>query len=334
MSGRRLVFHGASRLSVEPAPDRPPAAGEVRLAPVAVGICGSDVHGYQGISGRRQPGMVMGHEAVGRVLDRAPDIADPAQGDLVALNPVVSCGVCAACRAGRDNVCAERRLYGCVPGLDGAFADAVTVRAENLVALHGPAPAEWAALVEPFAVGEHAARRASIDAGASVLVVGGGPIGIGAALAALRRDANVVVSEPDAHRRSVLTALGVDAIAPGAVPAGAADVALECVGLAATVAAALAGVRPGGHGRDGRHRRAGRVARGRAARDGGAGTAGLGGLTRADFAATAAWIDAGATDLGPVIERRVSLAELPAAFAAYAAGEERATKTVMIGAAA
>jgi 2-desacetyl-2-hydroxyethyl bacteriochlorophyllide A dehydrogenase len=326
---RRLVFHGAHSLSVETAPDRGLAVGEVRLSPVAVGICGSDVHGYQGISGRRQPGMVMGHEAVGRVLDGAPGLAP---GELVAVNPVVACGVCDRCRAGRDNLCAERRLYGCVPGLDGAFADRMTVRADNLVPLRGPAPAEWGALAEPFAVGEHAARRARIDAGTRVLIVGGGPIGIGAALAALRRAASVTVSEPDPHRRSVLSALDISSVAPEDAAAGEADVALECVGLPATVAAALAGVRAGGAV----------VMVGIAEPLVAVPVAplvmeeraliGSAVYTRADFTATAAWIDAGTVDLAPVIERRVTLDELPAAFAAYAAGEERATKTVMTGA--
>jgi L-iditol 2-dehydrogenase len=165
----------------------------------------------------------------------------------------VACGACAACAAGADNLCAERRLYGCVLGLDGAFADHVDVRAENVVALAGPAPPAWAALAEPLAVGAHAARIGGIGPGSRVVVVGGGPIGAGAAWAARRAGAReVLVSEPDLHRREVLGRLGLEAVEPSAVAPGAADVALECVGVPATVAAALEAVAPGAGGGRGR----------------------------------------------------------------------------------
>ena len=168
-----------------------------------------------------------------------------------------------------------------------------------------------------------------------MLVVGGGPIGIGAAIAALRREAGVIVSEPDAHRRAVLAALGVEAIAPEAVAAGAADVALECVGLPATVAAALAGVRPGGTV----------VMVGIAEPVVPVSVAplvmeeralvGSAVYTRADFAATAAWIDAGAIDLAPRHRApgRRSTSCRPRSRRTRRA-TERATKTLMIGAAA
>jgi 2-desacetyl-2-hydroxyethyl bacteriochlorophyllide A dehydrogenase len=330
MTQRRLILDGPHRLHVETVEPRPLAPDEIRLVPAAVGVCGSDVHGYAGVNDRRAPGTVMGHEAVGRVVEVGDDVRDLSAGTAVAVNPVLSCGACAACLGGRDNLCADRRLYGCVPGLAGGFADAMVVRRRNAVVLAGPAPLEWGALAEPFAVGVHATAVAGIGPADAVLVVGGGPIGIGAALAVHRRGARaVVVSEPDAHRREVAVALGCAAVGPENVDPAAADVAIECVGLAATPAAALEGVRRGGRV----------VMVGVAAptvavpvpdlvMDERA-LLGSAVYTHAEFEATARWIASGAVDLERVIERRVQLDALPEIFAAYAAGSERSLKTIM-----
>jgi threonine dehydrogenase-like Zn-dependent dehydrogenase len=332
VTGRRLVLDGPGRLRVEAAPQAvavPP--GHVRVAPAAVGICGSDVHGYAGTNDRRAPGVVMGHEAAGHVVALGPGVDGPPVGTPVALNPVVTCGRCPACRAGRDNLCAQRRLYGCVPELPGAFADRVDVRAANVVALRGPAPVPWAALAEPLAVGAHAVRVGGIGPADRVVVVGGGPIGAGAAFAARRAGApEVLVVEPDAHRRTVLARLGLDAVEPSAVAPEAADVALECVGVSATVAAALAAVAPG----------ATVVVVGMAAPEltvaaaalvmGERRLAGSAVYTRADFEATAGWIDAGEVDLEPLLEARVDLPGVADAFRGYADGSLRAMKTLWV----
>lgn len=331
---RQLVFDGPGRLRVQDAPRPVPRPGEVRVEVHSVGICGSDIHGYVGANDRRAPGMVMGHEVSGIVESLGDGVGGLAEGTPVAVNPAVTCGKCEFCRgSNQDQLCPERRLYGCVLELPGAFADSIVVRVENVVPLEGPAPLEWGALVEPFAVGDHGAELVGPPPPHGVLVVGGGPIGLGAALAARRRGAEpVVVSEPLAHRRAVAEALGLSTSDPTRDDRlegfGA---AIECVAAPVTLRSAIEAVRPGGSvvvvG-------LGEpviplpivpvVARERVVR-------GAFNYTRASFAAVARWVMSGEEDLSPVLESRVSLDELPGAFEGYANGSRRDVKTLYRG---
>lgn len=333
---RRLVIDGPRRLRVEEAPAPAPGPGELLVEVHAVGICGSDVHGYVGANDRRRPGVVMGHEASGVVAALGEGVDGIAVGAPVAINPAVTCGVCEHCRTpGMDQLCPERRLYGCVVELPGAFADAVAVRAENAVALAGPAPLEWGALVEPFAVGDRGAELAGPAPG-GVLVVGGGPIGLGAALSARRRGAErLVLSEPDPHRRGIAEALGLETHDPGS---GASlegfGAAIECVAAPATLATAVAAVRPAGQV----------VVVGLGAPEiplpverlvvGERVVRGSFNYTRESFADVARWVMSGEVDLAPVIESRVAIDGLPDAFAEYADGRRRDMKTLYRGPAA
>lgn len=329
---RQLVFHGSRRLAVEEAIPAVLAPGEVRVRIHSVGVCGSDVHGYAGVNARRQPGMVMGHEAVGVVAELGPDVSGPAVGTTVAINPIVSCGECDYCRDGNENVCERRRIYGCVPGLPGAYADSIVVLAGNAVPLEGPAPIEWGALAEPLSVGARGARVGDVGPGEEVLVVGGGPIGVAAALACRRRGAErVVVSEPLAHRREIAERLGFETLDPSSeeTPRSAFAKSIECVGRSATVNAALEAVRPRGTmvfvglaeetvelhptplmvGE--------RVIRGSSA------------YAMDDFRGVVSWIGSGDVDLAPLIELRVGLEGLPDVFERYADGTLEAMKTLL-----
>jgi 2-desacetyl-2-hydroxyethyl bacteriochlorophyllide A dehydrogenase len=329
---RQLVFHGPRRLAVEEAEAGAVASDEIRVAVQSVGVCGSDVHGYAGVNARRSPGMVMGHEAVGLVEALGSDVEGLQPGQPVAINPIVSCGECAYCRSGDDNLCESRRIYGCVPGLAGAYAERIVVRAANAVPFDGAAPLEWGALVEPLAVGVHAARVARIQAGEDALVVGGGPIGLAAALAAQWRGASrVVVSEPQAARRRVAEQLGFETVDPGATdpPRSAFPLAFECVGHSATLATALDAVPPRG-----------RVVFVGLAEEtielpatplmvGERTITGSSAYAAQDFADTAVWAARRSVDLGPLIELRVGLDELPAVFEGYADGSLQALKTIL-----
>jgi threonine dehydrogenase-like Zn-dependent dehydrogenase len=253
-------------------------------------------------------------------------------GDLVAINPLIPCGECEFCHAGDDNVCENRRIYGCILDLPGAYADAFRVRAANAVPFRGKAPLEWGALVEPLSVGARAARQGRISPGTDVLVVGGGPIGVGAALAARRRGAShVVVSEPQAHRRALAAQLGFETYDPSAgepLPRRY-PVAIECVGHSATLAAALDAVPPKGTV----------VFVGLAEETvdlpatplmiGERAIIGSSAYSAADFRETAAWVAEGESDLSPIIEERVGLDGLPAVFAGYADGSLHALKAVL-----
>jgi 2-desacetyl-2-hydroxyethyl bacteriochlorophyllide A dehydrogenase len=326
---RQLVFGGPWQLSVTEGELRPLGPGELRVAVHTVGVCGSDVHGYAGINKRRVAGMVMGHEAAGTVTELGPGVDGPAPGTPVAINPIVGCGECELCRAGDENLCERRKLYGCTIELPGAYAETFVARAANAVALDGPAPLEWGALAEPLSVGEHAARVGAIEAGEDVLVVGGGTIGLAAALAAARRGARPTISEPLEHRREVAARLRIEAVAPGEVAGRRFDRAVECVGHSATLSAALFAVPPKGHV----------VFVGMAEETidlpvtplmvGERVIQGSSTYTTQDFRAVVRWVAAGDIDLAPIIESRVGLDDLPDVFRSYAEGRNDAMKTVL-----
>jgi 2-desacetyl-2-hydroxyethyl bacteriochlorophyllide A dehydrogenase len=250
----------------------------------------------------------------------------------VAIDPILSCGRCDLCREGCDNLCESRRIYGCVPGLAGAYAETFDVKAANIVPFEGPAPTEWGALVEPLSVGARAARVGAIVAGDKVFIVGGGPIGVAAALAARRLGAaQVVVSEPVPHRREVAERLGLETLDPRSTdpPRSEFPIAIECVGHSGTLAAALGSVRPRG-----------RVVFVGLAEEtidlpttplmvGERSISGSSAYAAADFRTTAEWVASAEDDLSPLIEGRVGLDGLPEVFEGYANGSLEAMKTLL-----
>ncbi|MEQ4716578.1 alcohol dehydrogenase catalytic domain-containing protein [Nonomuraea sp. B19D2] len=247
---RALVFQGAWDIGVEERPDPRPRPGEVLLEIVATGICGSDVHGYTGENGRRHPGQVMGHETVGRVAELGEGVSGPRAGTLVTVNPLVACGDCPACAADAQQSCPRRRVIGVAADISAAFAELMTAPAANVVPLPDTMPVEYGALVEPLAVGQHAARRGQVGPDDRVLVIGGGPIGQACVLAAQRCGAGkVLVSEPAGRRRTLNETLGALTANPTAADlptacaellGGPATVVLDAVGASATLADAFA----------------------------------------------------------------------------------------------
>jgi L-iditol 2-dehydrogenase len=233
---RALVWHGDDRLELESLPDPEPEEGEVLFEVELAGICGSDLHAYRGHPGPRRPPLVLGHEAVGNVGGRD---------GLFAVFPLVVCGVCPACRRGEENLCERRGLLG----LDrqGVFAERVPVREDALVLVPEALDPHVAVLVEPLATSLSALRLDGVEAGDSLLVVGGGPIGLLAVYAAVARGARVVCAEPVDERRAVAERLGAEVLTDASdAPAGGADVAIDAVGIERTWRAAIAGVRAGG----------------------------------------------------------------------------------------
>jgi threonine dehydrogenase-like Zn-dependent dehydrogenase len=233
---RALVWHGDDRLEVEALPEPVPGAEEVLLEVELAGICGSDLHAYRGHPGPRRPPLVLGHEALGTVAGRP--------GRFVVF-PLVVCGVCAACRRGEENLCEQRGLLG----LDrqGVFAERVPVRADALVPVPDGLDPYVAVLVEPLATSLSALRIDHVEADDTLLVVGGGPIGLLAVYAAVVRGARVTCAEPVDERRALAERLGAAVLADAAeAPPGEADVAVDAVGIEPTWRAAVAGVRAGG----------------------------------------------------------------------------------------
>jgi len=207
---RALVYDGPERLHLEERPEPEPGPGEVVVAVRASGICGSDVHGYLGTTGRRRPGVVMGHEAAGVVERVGEGVTSVAAGTRVALRSILPCGTCEECRRARPNVCRNRRGLGM--HLDGAYADAVVVPEAALLPLPDGVPFEDAALIEPLAVAMHAVQITPLRLLDDVVIVGAGTIGLLTLIAArLAGAGRVYVTDRSAHRLDVARALGATA---------------------------------------------------------------------------------------------------------------------------
>lgn len=234
-------------------PDPVPGDEDVLVAVRACGICGSDVHGYDGTSGRRTPPLVMGHEAAGVVAVAGRAVTGWKLGDRVTFESTLSCGTCAFCLAGRTNLCQRREVLGAsFPGYrrDGAFAELVAVPARALVRLPDELTFERAAFAEPLAVALHAVALAGGVEGATVAVVGTGVIGL-LAIQALRLAGarRVVGVDLDPTRLELARGLGADAVfRPGdeGLDQAFADVVVEAVGVAAAIRTAVACAARGG----------------------------------------------------------------------------------------
>ncbi len=192
---KALVYDGVETLNYRDMPD-PVAGSDTHLIKIeAVGICGSDMHAYLGHDARRPAPLILGHEAAGTIVGGAQN------GRRVTVNPLVSCGTCAACKAGRENICPDRQIIS-MPPREGAFAQYVVMPDSNLVTVPDAIPMDKAALAEPLAVSWHTARLALEALHPSMerraLVIGGGAIGLAAALALKAMGArDVTIAEPN-----------------------------------------------------------------------------------------------------------------------------------------
>jgi 2-desacetyl-2-hydroxyethyl bacteriochlorophyllide A dehydrogenase len=240
-----LVFDGPHAFHVEERPVPEPGPGEVRVRIAYVGICGSDLHGYTGESGRRVPGMVMGHEASGWVEALGEGVETATIGQSVTFNPAVACN--GSCGHRVENQCARLSVIGVAPERQGAFAEAIVVPADRVVSLDGLSM-EWGAAVEPMAVAVQATLRAGVEPGDSVLIIGGGMIGQCLALASRLVGADrIIVSEAISSRRALTIEAGFEAIPPAEVPnLPAMSRAFDAVGVSATASTAIRSLAKGG----------------------------------------------------------------------------------------
>ncbi|HCC56989.1 MAG TPA: galactitol-1-phosphate 5-dehydrogenase, partial [Solibacterales bacterium] len=154
----------------------------------ACGICGSDVHGYDGSTGRRVPPIVMGHEAAGVVAAVGREVKGYQPGDRVTFDSTVSCGHCFFCTRGQINLCDNRQVLGVSCGeyrRNGAFAEFVLVPQNIAYKLPDALAFEHAALIEAVSIAVHAANITPVELGDTAVVVGTGMIGL-LALQAIR----------------------------------------------------------------------------------------------------------------------------------------------------
>ena len=239
---KALVYDGVETLNYRDMPD-PVACSDTHLIKIeAVGICGSDMHAYLGHDARRPAPLILGHEAAGTIVGGAQN------GRRVTVNPLVSCGTCAACKAGRENICPDRQIIS-MPPREGAFAQYVVMPDSNLVTVPDAIPMDKAALAEPLAVSWHTARLALEALHPSMerraLVIGGGAIGLAAALALKAMGArDVTIAEPNDARRAFLAETCGQATMANA--SGSFETVIDAVGYGATRASASACVMPGG----------------------------------------------------------------------------------------
>jgi L-iditol 2-dehydrogenase len=242
--------------------DRPEIGpNDVLIRVAACGICGSDVHGYDGSSGRRVPPIIMGHEAAGTIAEVGSAVDRFHVGDRVTFDSTISCGDCDACKQGNVNLCAHRRVLG-VSCADyrqhGAFAEFVAVPQNILYPLPRELNFEHAALIEPVSVAVHAVNRLQVSPGSRAVVVGSGMIGL-FVIQVLRIAGcrEVIAIDLDDLRLKLANEFGASAtINPKQTHVVAAvmeltggegaDLAVEVVGNAAGLASAIGCVRRGG----------------------------------------------------------------------------------------
>src|SRR5271157_1454926 len=156
-------------------------AADVLVRVRACGICGSDVHGLDGRTGRRIPPLVMGHEAAGEVVEAGAHVADLRVGERVTFDSTVYCGRCFFCVRGEQNLCDNREVLGVSPGpyrRHGAFAEFVAVPRRILYRLPQNLSFEQAALIEAVSVAVHAVNLTPVRLGDTAVVVGTGMIGL------------------------------------------------------------------------------------------------------------------------------------------------------------
>lgn len=258
---KALLLSEYRRLELVDLPRPEIGTDDVLVRVAACGVCGSDVHGYDGSTGRRVPPIVMGHEAAGIIEAVGAGVTRFDPGDRVTFDSTIFCGECDYCRAGRNNLCDRREVLGVSCGdyrRYGAFAELVAVPERVVHALPDTLPLEHAALIEAVSVAMHAVRLAPVASEDDVVVVGTGLIGL-LVVQALRSAGcgRVLAVDIDDGRLALARRLGatatfnaaggdvVDRILETTGGYGAA-VALEVVGTTATIDIAVRSARRGG----------------------------------------------------------------------------------------
>lgn len=245
---QRALLSAIKHIEIENVASQAPGPGEAQVAIAACGICGSDLHMYDGSHPILRPPLVMGHEFVGRVTAVGEGVQDVKPGDRVIGMAGRGCGECEACKEGHYNWCEQLKVIG--GHIPGALAEELTLPSEQFLTIPEWIPDDQACLIEVGAVGMHTVQRYGDVAGKSCLVLGAGPVGLVlvACLKALGAG-TVVVSDISAARRELAHARGADVVidpreddaedkVKAMFPRGM-DVAFDCAGREATLHTAL-----------------------------------------------------------------------------------------------
>jgi L-iditol 2-dehydrogenase len=258
---KALLLSAYGHLKMQDLPKPTPGPDELLIQVAACGICGSDVHGYDGSSGRRIPPIVMGHEAAGIVIAVGADVSGFMPNDRVTFDSTVFCGACVYCRRGDVNLCNRRQVIGvsCTEyRRAGAFAEFLTVPARVAYRLPDGLSFPEAAMLEAVSVALHGVAVSQLKRNETVLVVGAGMIGLLLLQAARAAGAvRVYIADVDETRLKLAAELGADETILASNPTwteqilnatdgDGVDVVLEAVGREETIAASIDCVRKGG----------------------------------------------------------------------------------------
>jgi L-iditol 2-dehydrogenase len=258
---KALTLTAYNQFEFGDAPDPEIGENEVLISVKACGICGSDIHGMDGSSGRRIPPIIMGHEASGEITAMGSAVSGWSLGDRVTFDSTVYCGECESCKSGQINLCPDRNVLG-VSCDDyrrhGAFAELVKVPQHILCKIPESVSYEHAAFAEPVSIALHGVNRVPLKPGDSAVVIGAGLIGLLVVQALKAKGAGIVIAvDLDEKRLALAKELGADAalLSSDEVPAqvreivgndDGADVAIEVVGFGPTIQLAIHSVRKGG----------------------------------------------------------------------------------------
>ncbi len=257
---KALMLTDYRKLQLTEVPDPDVGPEDVLIGVRACGICGSDIHGYDGSTGRRIPPLIMGHEAAGIVVAKGRQVTKLTEGDRVTFDSTVWCGQCVFCRRGQTNLCDDRRVLGVSCGeyrQHGAFAEYVCIPQHIVHPLPQNLPFEAAAMIEAVSVAVHAANRTPVRLGDTAVVVGSGMIGLLVIQAiGLAGCSRVIACDLDDGRLQLARELGADEVINARADVcqrvaeltegEGADVVLEVVGATETIKTAVDCTRKGG----------------------------------------------------------------------------------------
>jgi len=253
---KAAVWYGGRDVRVEDVPEPKVGFDDVLIKVGAVGICGSDLHAYEGLSKRRVPPLIMGHEFAGDVVELGSNVKGLKKGDRVTVEPILSCGECVPCRRGQYNICLNLRFMGL--HTPGALAEYIAAPAHRCYIIPDGLTYEEASLAEPLSIAVHALNRTSMRVDNSILIIGGGIIGSLILQVAKRKTSGqIIVTDLIDQRLRLAASLGADAtINAGredvygrvmeATHGEGVDVAVEAVGLQETMQQAVTLVKKGG----------------------------------------------------------------------------------------
>ena len=222
-----------------------PGPGELRINVEASGLCGTDLHIASGEYPLARPGVTLGHEYTGTIVEVGPGVEAFGVGERVVVDPNIPCRVCSYCHRSLPHLCENPQALGVTR--DGGLSELSVIPITQAYRLPEGMPPEAAALTEPLACTLHAVDLAGLKPGERALVLGAGPIGmLSAALLVAAGASEVLVSEPSQSRRERVRQVGAVPVSPESISEEEAEVVFECVGRVETMRAAVEAAKPGG----------------------------------------------------------------------------------------